>query len=81
MATSTAIGQALENIIPQSQSGPLVPVHGPYEDALIAWARVMEKLIDGQSPEVKAKLWEGWITFTSPLLTISGKLNGVLEKL
>jgi hypothetical protein len=35
-----------------------VVVHGPYEDLAIAALRVIEKIIEGQPPEIKAKLWE-----------------------
>lgn len=32
-------------------------IHGPYEDAIIAVAKVVEKVIEGQPPDVKAELW------------------------
>lgn len=46
------------NPIPQ-----VVAAHGPYEDAIIEGFRVIEKLIDGQSPQQKVEIWQGWIDF------------------
>jgi hypothetical protein len=42
---------------------PVAAVHGPYEDAIIEGFKVVEKLIDGQTPEQKAAIWQGWIDF------------------
>lgn len=57
---------------------PPVPVstavHGPYEDLAIEGLRLIEKLIDGQTPEQKAQIWQNWIDFWKPLLEI-GKLH------
>ena len=38
-------------------------IHGPYEDAMIAGFRFMEKLIDGQTAEQKAQAWQKWFDF------------------
>jgi hypothetical protein len=38
-----------------------VSVYGPYEQLAIKALDIVGKIIDGQSPEVKAKLWEGYI--------------------
>lgn len=43
-------------------------VHGPYEDLIIEGLKVLEKLIDGQTPEQKAQLWQNWIDFWKPLI-------------
>lgn len=51
-----------------------VSVHGPYEDLAIEGIRLIEKLIEGQTPEQKAKIWQNWIDFWQPLLDI-GKLS------
>lgn len=32
--------------------------------------RVVEKLIDGQSPEQKVKLWQNWIDFWQPIVDL-----------
>lgn len=42
---------------------PVAAVHGPYEDLAIEGIRFMGKLIDGQSVEQKAKMWQQWIDF------------------
>jgi hypothetical protein len=47
-----------------------VSVHGPYEEFGIALLRVVEKLIDGQTPEQKAKLWQNWIDFWQPFINL-----------
>lgn len=36
-------------------------VHGPYEDLAIKALEVIEKIIDGQPPDVKKQLWEWYI--------------------
>lgn len=43
-------------------------VHGPYEDLGIAACKVIEKLIDGQSPEQRIKIWQNWIDFWQPAI-------------
>lgn len=40
---------------------PRVSVRGPYEDLAIALIGLITKVIDGQPPEVKARLWEWYI--------------------
>ena len=53
---------------------PNIAAHGPYEDLGIAMLRVIEKLIDGQSPDQRVKLWQNWIDFWQPFVDlISGK--------
>ena len=69
MATST---------VPTSLNAVL---HGPYEDAIIAGFQVMEKLIDGQTPEQKAQLWANWITFWQPFMVLAQSLSGNLAGL
>ncbi len=59
----------------------VVAVHAPYEDALIAWARVIEKVIDGQSAEVKAELWKRFLEVTAPLHSASVAAAQDIEKL
>jgi hypothetical protein len=60
---------------------PAIPVpiktaiHGPYEDAIIAGFALMGKLIDGQTPEQKAQIWQGWIDFWKPLNSWVSKLG------
>jgi len=60
---------------------PVIPVpikaaiHGPYEDAIIAGFALMGKLIDGQTPEQKAQIWQGWIDFWKPLNSWVSKLG------
>lgn len=49
---------------------PTPAAHGPYEDFGIALLRVIEKLIDGQSPEQKQKLWQDWIEFWRPVIDL-----------
>jgi hypothetical protein len=50
-------------------------VHGPYEDLAIEGLRLIEKLIDGQTPAQKALIWQQWIDFWKPLMEI-GKTFG-----
>ena len=50
-------------------------IHGPYEDAIIAGFALMGKLIDGQTPEQKAQIWQGWIDFWKPLNSWVSKLG------
>jgi hypothetical protein len=50
-----------------------VAAHGPYEDVAIALIGLAGKLIDGQTPEQKAKLWGDWIAFWAPLVKL---MNG-----
>jgi hypothetical protein len=38
-----------------------VALYGPYEQLGIAACRLIEKIIDGQPPEVKKQLWEWYI--------------------
>ena len=60
---------------------PIIPVpikaaiHGPYEDAIIAGFVLMGKLIDGQTPEQKAQIWQGWIDFWKPLNSWVSKIG------
>jgi hypothetical protein len=60
---------------------PAIPVpikaaiHGPYEDAIIAGFTLMGKLIDGQTPEQKAQIWQGWIDFWKPLNSWVSKIG------
>lgn len=49
-------------------------VHGPYEDLAIAGIQLIEKLIDGQTPEQKAKIWQSWIDFWQPLMEIGKRM-------
>jgi hypothetical protein len=56
-------------------------LHGPYEDAIIAGFKVMEKLIDGQTAEQKAQLWANWITFWQPFMEIAKSLSANLAGL
>ena len=54
---------------------PTAAVHGPYEDAIIAGFHLLEKLIDGQSPEQRVKIWQNWIDFWQPFLEIGKHLR------
>jgi hypothetical protein len=45
-------------------------IHGPYEDLAIAGIQLIDKLVDGMSPEQKAKVWQNWIDFWQPLLEL-----------
>jgi hypothetical protein len=56
-------------------------VHGPYEDAIIAGFTLVSKLIDGQTPEQKATIWQGWIDFWKPFNGIINKLGTDISKL
>jgi hypothetical protein len=74
---ATTIPNPIPNLVPTSTA-----LHGPYEDAIIAGFKVMEKLIDGQTVEQKAKLWQNWIDFWQPFMEIAknfsqGLLKGV----
>lgn len=40
-----------------------VAIHAPYEDAIIEGFKLVEKLIDGQSPAQRIEIWQGWIDF------------------
>lgn len=40
---------------------PSSAIHGPYEDLAIAALCLLEKIVDGQPPEVKKQLWEWFI--------------------
>ena len=48
-----------------------VSVQGPYEAAIIEGFRLLEKIIDGQPPDVKATLWNNWLTATQPFHDVS----------
>jgi hypothetical protein len=50
---------------------PTAAVHGPYEDLAIAGFLLIGKLIDGQTPDQKAKIWQNWIDFWQPLLELA----------
>lgn len=53
-------------------------VHGPYEDAIIEGFRLLEKIVDGQTPEVKARLWDAFITvFVNPIVAISKTIQSI----
>jgi hypothetical protein len=45
-------------------------IHGPYEDLAIKALEVVEKLIDGQTPEQRAQIWQNWINFWKPLMDV-----------
>jgi hypothetical protein len=49
-------------------------IHGPYEDMIIAAFTLIGKLIDGQTAEQKAKIWQDWITFWTPFVSLMNKL-------
>jgi hypothetical protein len=49
-------------------------MHGPYEDMVIAAFVLIGKLVDGQTPEQKAKIWQDWITFWAPFVSLMAKL-------
>lgn len=53
----------------EKSSTPIL-LHAPYEDFGIALLRVVEKLIDGQSPEQRVKLWQNWIDFWQPFVNL-----------
>lgn len=38
-----------------------VTAHGPYEDLAIEIVKLIGKIVDGQTPEVKARLWDGYL--------------------
>jgi hypothetical protein len=40
---------------------PTVAAHGPYEDLGIKALEVLEKIIDGQPPEVRKQCWQWFI--------------------
>lgn len=52
-----------------------VAAHGPYEDLAIKGLDLIEKLIDGQTPEQKAKIWQNWIDFWQPLLALAKRVS------
>lgn len=50
-------------------------IHGPYEDSLIIGLTLLEKILDSQPPEVKAKLWEDFLAFQDRLHTFAEKVD------
>jgi hypothetical protein len=60
---------------------PVIPtpikaaIHGPYEDAIIAGFALIGKLVDGQSPEQKIQIWQGWIDFWKPFNSLISKIG------
>ena len=50
-------------------------IHGPYEDAIIAGFALIGKLVDGQSPEQKIQIWQGWIDFWKPFNSLISKIG------
>lgn len=65
--------------MPDTQTS--VSAHGPYEDAIIAGFTLVGKLIDGQSPEQKVIIWQGWIDFWKPFNSVINKLGIDIAKL
>jgi len=65
MGTNPIASDLLNNIVSQlaAKGVTSLSVHGPYEDAIIEGFKLIEKLVDGQSPEQKAVIWQGWINF------------------
>lgn len=47
-----------------SSANAAVSAHGPYEDLAIRIIELVEKIIDGQPPEVKKQIWEWYIEDT-----------------
>jgi hypothetical protein len=42
----------------------------PGEAFLVALCELLGKLIDGQSPEVRDKLWQQWMAFWQPAIDL-----------
>lgn len=59
----------------------VIRIHGPYEDAIIAGCEVAKAVIDGQTPEVRAQLWQRWIEVTEPLHKLAVAAGQDLAKL
>jgi hypothetical protein len=55
-------------------------LHGPYEDAIIAGFSLLEKLIDGQTADQKAKIWSDWIAFWQPFVDLGKAFGANLAK-
>jgi hypothetical protein len=44
-----------------SEPAAVPAVHGQYEDLGIAIVNLIAKIVEGQSPEIRARLWEGYL--------------------
>ena len=70
MATTTTPPQIDYVALLSRLMGAGTAVHGPYEDAVIAFIVLLIVAGQGATPEQHQQMWTNWITLTQPLFDL-----------